>query len=209
MKAIVRLLLAFCWVTITFSYRIIGLILAPVAPRANHYFRRSAFRLCAKGILKITGVRLTVHGTPPDPPFFLVSNHITFIDVFVLASQLGCVFVSKSELGNWPVLSFITRNMNTILINREDLRDTHRVNDQIKEAMEQEMGIVVFVEGTVTETGELLPFKPALLQPAVELNMPVHYASIQYETPQAYRLAWEHQKQVQQSKDKLSLTMAP
>ena len=35
------------------------------------------------------------------------------------------------------------------------------------------------------------------------------HSSIQNETPQAFRLAWEHQYQVQQDKEKLSLTLAP
>lgn len=35
------------------------------------------------------------------------------------------------------------------------------------------------------------------------------HSSLKYETPQAFRLAWEHQHQVQQSKEKLSLTPAP
>jgi len=35
------------------------------------------------------------------------------------------------------------------------------------------------------------------------------HSSIQNETPEAYRLAWEHQNQVQLSKEKLSLTLAP
>ena len=35
------------------------------------------------------------------------------------------------------------------------------------------------------------------------------HSSIKYMTPQAFRLAYEHQNQVQQSKEKLSLTLAP
>ena len=35
------------------------------------------------------------------------------------------------------------------------------------------------------------------------------HSSLKYETPQAFRLAWEHQHQVQQNKEKLSLTPAP
>ena len=35
------------------------------------------------------------------------------------------------------------------------------------------------------------------------------HSSIQYETPQAFRLAWEQQNQVQQTKEKLSFTLVP
>jgi len=73
--------------------------------------------------------------------------------------------------------------MNTILIDRKGFRDTHRVNSEITEVMNDGLGVVVFAEGTVSQTGELMPFKPALLQPAIELQMPVRYASIHYATP--------------------------
>lgn len=191
MKAYMRLVLILTWVFLTFSYRLIGLLISPVSRRADHFFRRSAFRACAKGVLAITGIRLTVRGPRPQAPFFLVSNHISFFDVFIIASELGCVFVSKSELGRWPVFGFIARNMSTILINREDFRDTHRVNGEIKSVMNDGLGVVVFAEGTVSQTGELLAFKPALLQPAVELGMSVRYASIHYATPHRREAARE------------------
>ena len=178
-----RFILILVWVSITFSYRLIGLIASPVFPNIDRYFRRTAFRACAKGVLKIAGIRPHVRGPRPSAPFYLVSNHISFFDVFLIASELGCVFVSKSELGKWPVFGFIARHMNTILINREDIRDTHRVNEEIKNVMNDGLGIVVFAESRVSQTGELLPFKPALLQPAIASEMPVHYASVHYATP--------------------------
>jgi 1-acyl-sn-glycerol-3-phosphate acyltransferase len=179
------------WVFVTFSYRVLGLLVSPVSKRADHFFRRTAFRACAKGVLAITGIRLTVEGLPPQAPFFLVSNHVSFFDVFIIASELGCVFVSKAELGKWPVFGFIARNMSTILIDRADFRDTHRVNAEITGVMNEGLGVVVFAEGTVSQTGELMPFKPALLQPAIELRMPVLYASIHYATPYRKEAAGE------------------
>lgn len=183
MKAYIRLVLILMWVFVTFTYRAVGLLISPMSKRADHFFRRTAFRACAKGVLAITGIRFTVEGPRPQAPFFLVSNHVSFFDVFIIASELGCVFVSKAELGKWPIFGFIARNMNTILIDRKGFRDTHRVNSEITEVMNDGLGVVVFAEGTVSQTGELMPFKPALLQPAIELKMPVRYASIHYATP--------------------------
>lgn len=183
MIAKLRLTLVLLWVLVTFSYRLVGLLFLPVSKRTNEFFRKSAFRACAKGILAITGIRLRIEGTPPKTPFYLVSNHISFFDVFIIASELGCVFVSKSELGQWPVFGFIADKMSTILINREDIRDTRRVNEEIKRIVSNGLGIAVFPESKVSQTGDLLPFKTALLEPAVEMNMTVQYASVHYATP--------------------------
>ncbi|MFP6581506.1 MAG: lysophospholipid acyltransferase family protein [Candidatus Hydrogenedentota bacterium] len=185
MRAYFRLGLIAVWVSTTFSFRLIGLIAVPFSHRIAEWFPKTAFVACSRGILVITGIKLSVEGVAPKSPFFLVSNHVSFFDVFVLASRLGCVFVSKAELGDWPLLGFIARAMSTIYIRREDMRDTHRVNQEITSVMNDGLGVVVFAEGTVTQTGQLLDFKPALLQPAVELEMPVHVASIHYATPHA------------------------
>lgn len=161
----------------------IGMVLAPFSHKADDFFRQSGFSVCSKGALRIVGIKLQVEGTPPKPPFYLVSNHVSFIDIFVIASQLGCVFVSKAELADYPILGFISRNLSTIYIRREDMRDTHRVNQEITTVMNDGHGVVVFPEGTTTQSGYLLEFKPALLQPAVDFDMPVHVASIHYATP--------------------------
>jgi 1-acyl-sn-glycerol-3-phosphate acyltransferase len=182
MKAYVRLIAILVWVFLTFSYRLLGFLIRPFSQKGDNFFRRTAFRACAKGVLAITGIRLSVEGPPPTAPFFLVSNHISFFDVFIIASELGCVFVSKSELGKWPVFGFIAHHMSTILIDRKDIRDTKRVNGEISKAMNDGLGVVVFAEGGVSQTGELLPFKAPLLQPAVDLEMPVNFATVHYAT---------------------------
>ena len=42
---------------------------------------------------------------------------------------------------------------------------------------------MIFPESTTTYGDTLLPFRAALLQPAVDLRLPVHYAAIAYTTP--------------------------
>lgn len=183
MLAYLRLVLTIMWVILTFSFRMLGFVFSPFSSRVDEWFRRTAFVGCSKGFLAGIGIRLTVDGTPPQAPFFLVTNHISLADIFVLGSRLGCVFVSKSEIGKWPVLGFITRRMKTIFINRAAQRDPHRVIREITEVMNSGLGVVVFPESTTTMDGRMLPFKPALLQTAVDLEMPVHVASLWYGTP--------------------------
>jgi len=184
MRAHFKFLVVLFWVTLCFSFRLPGLLCRPFSIRLDHWFRQRAFVWASRGICSIVGMRIRIVGTPPKAPFFLVSNHLSFLDVFLLASELGCVFVSKDDLNKWPFFGFISRNMNTIYINREDRRDTARVNKEIKDAMEEGLGIAIFPESKVSQDGTILPFKPALLQPAVELNVPVHHAFIHYSTPE-------------------------
>jgi 1-acyl-sn-glycerol-3-phosphate acyltransferase len=183
LRAYTRLTLVIAWVLLLFSLRLCTLPLQWIAPIRDRRIRRWIFQSAAKGVLRFLGMRVNVVGHAPDPPFFLVSNHLSFLDVFLLASQLGCVFVSKADLAQWPVFGFIARSMNTLFIDREKIRDTARVNDEIKAVLEHGTGIAIFPESVVSQENRILPFKPALLQSAVELNTPVHFACIRYETP--------------------------
>jgi 1-acyl-sn-glycerol-3-phosphate acyltransferase len=184
MRAYFKFFVVIVWVIVCFSFRLIGFLCKPFSIRSDHWFRQKAFVWASAGICSIVGMRIRIIGPPPEAPFFLVSNHLSFLDVFLLASQLGCVFVSKDDLATMPFFGFITRNMNTIYIDREDRRDTARVNAEIKDAMEEGLGVAIFPESKVSVDGSILPFKPALLQPAVELNVPVHHAFIHYSTPE-------------------------
>lgn len=182
---------------VLFVVRMAAKPVALVSPRLDRAVRQGLFQFCARSVLSITGLRLTVHGARPKPPFFLVTNHLTFMDVFVLASELGCVFVSRADLAQWPFIGHMTRHMNTIFIDRESWRDTVRVNEQILTTMQQGYGVAVFAESRVSQQGDVQPFKPALLQPAVQLGLPVHYASVSYQTPEgsppAKEIAiWKH-----------------
>ena len=81
-----------------------------------------AYQLWSRALCRIFGVRVTVRGPVPKPPFFLVSNHLSYIDIFVLGTQLPCVFVAKAEIDGWPIFGAISRSVNTIFIDRRSKR---------------------------------------------------------------------------------------
>lgn len=179
------------WTLLMFVVRLCAMPLALVSPAGERRARQWLFSRYAAGVLAITGIDVDVHGQAPEAPFYMVSNHLTFFDVLVLASKLGCVFVSRSDLAEWPLIGFVTRYMQTIYIDRENLKDTVRVNEQIRDRMNKGYGVVVFAESKCSEEGMVMPFKPALLQSAVALGLPVHYASIHYATPEGHPPASE------------------
>ena len=124
-----------------------------------------------------------VTGTPAAEPALLVSNHLSYLDVVLVAAELPAIFVAKREVRSWPGLGPIARLVGTIFVDRDTPRDLVRVTAAIGSALRAGDTVVLFAEGTSTRGDRVLPLKPALLEPAVQGGWPVRYATLSYVTP--------------------------
>lgn len=158
------------------------LLLAP-ARGARTRFTARFFRGWARSILGLLRVRVEISGLPPRPPFLLVANHLSYLDILVLASRLPCVFVSKAEVRRWPLLGPICTALGTIYIDRGQRREIPRVLAEIEAALDSGLGVVFFPEGTSSRGETVAPFKSPLLELPVRLGWPVHHATLGYRTP--------------------------
>lgn len=130
-------------------------------------------------------INIDVKGTPPEPPFFLVSNHLSYLDIVVLSATLKTTFVSKSEVSEWPVLGIMSKSLGIIFVDRRKKMDVKRVNRIISEQINDRQGVTIFPEGKTSPGKNVLPFRPSLLEYPANTNMEVSYATICYETSDA------------------------
>lgn len=135
------------------------------------------------------GVRVHIVGNWPTSPgrFMLVSNHISWLDIFVLLSVLPIRFVSKAEVKNWPVAGYLARSSGTLFINRTSKRDTVHIGAEMLAVMEAGEVIGVFPEGTTSDGSVLLPFFSPLIQPAVNSAAQIVPTGILYQDSEGRR----------------------
>jgi 1-acyl-sn-glycerol-3-phosphate acyltransferase len=152
-------------------------------PRRRLAWGQRVFRGWARTMGRVLGVRIEVAGTPPEAPFLLVANHLSYVDVLLLGAAAGGAFVAKREIAGWPVLGHLCRLVGTVFVDREAKRDLVRASSEMEAALAAGIGVVLFPEGGISGSEELQPFRPPLLQGAVATGRPVCWAVIAYDTP--------------------------
>ena len=148
------------------------------------YWRQLAFGWWTKAFVWIAGMDIEVIGTPPKPPFFLVANHVSYVDIAALRATVEGVFVAKAEVKDWFLAGRIVRDMGVIFIDRKNRRDIPRAGEEIIQKLTDGEGVIVFPEGTSTKGEEVLPFNSSFLEFASRTDLPVSYASLSYRTPE-------------------------
>lgn len=165
----------------TFGLYAAWFVAAPFIPN-RIFWRQTIFGLWARAFVRIANVRIETVGAPPKPPFFLVSNHLSYMDVPALRVVVQGVFVAKGEIENWFLAGRICRDMGAIYINRQNRRDIPRAGGVITERLAAGEGVIVFPEGTSTRGETVLPFNSSFLEFAAKSDLPVSYATIRYVT---------------------------
>lgn len=159
----------------------IAIVLRPFPPQQRAW-RNGLTRFCALAVVRALNLHIVVKGSPPQPPFCLVSNHLSYLDSAVLMTQVRGVMVAKSDVASWPLIGFFSRMVGTVFIDRNTGRDVIRVNAIFELLLKSGDGITFFPEGTSTDGSDVGRFRSSLLNYPASVSYPVHYVSIRYET---------------------------
>jgi 1-acyl-sn-glycerol-3-phosphate acyltransferase len=144
-----------------------------------------AIRRWSRQLLRILHVRLTVRGSPPSGhvPTLIVSNHVSWLDIWVLDSVVPVRFVAKSDIRRWPVIGFLVSRAGTIFIERKRRQDTARTNRTVVQALTRCEYVAMFPEGATTDGAAVKPFHASLFQPALGAGARVVVAALRYVDP--------------------------
>ena len=116
--------------------------------------------LWARICLRLTGIRLRVHGKPISNGA-LMANHSSWLDILALRATTLMYFVSKAEVADWPGVGFITRITGTVFIERKRT-EVKRQEAVLRERIAQKQLLCLFPEGTSSDGLRVLPFKTSL-----------------------------------------------
>lgn len=134
----------------------------------------------SRGILKVTGVTLTVEGLeniPKEGPCVFVGNHRSYYDIPLLLASLDKPhgILAKEELEKIPLLNRWMKLLGCVFVQRDDLRASVRALNDATAIVESGRSFVIFPEGTryKGEEGGAGEFKAGAFRIAVKTGAPV------------------------------------
>lgn len=111
----------------------------------------------------IIGARRRTVGTPLRRNVVFVANHLSWMDIPILAGRTGSAFVAKAELRAVPLVGWLCTLNRTIFVRREDRMAVTEQIATLRAALAEAWAITIFPEGTTGDGTQLLPFKAPLL----------------------------------------------
>lgn len=146
----------------------------------KHYF----CVLWARSIIAVSGVKVSVAGlqnVPRDRAVLFLSNHQGAFDIPAIQSVLPVHFlwVAKKSLFKVPVVGWSMRLTGYISIDRDNPAEAVKSMEEASERMSEGISVVIFPEGTRSETGALLPFKRGAFMLAKKSGVPIVPVAVQ------------------------------
>lgn len=140
----------------------------------------------ARDLLAILAIRVRCEGRPPPHArtgAMIAANHVSWADIFAIASVRHTRFIAKSEIRDWPFAGWLAEKTGTIFIRRARRHDTARINALVHEALAGGECVGLFPEGTTTEGDRLLKFHSSLFEAAVANGARVYPVAVRYQHP--------------------------
>ncbi len=159
------------------------LVTGLVYPRIAPATRARITQLWSIKMLRILNITLVASGARPEvgsKKLFLVANHVSWLDIFVINATQPSRFVAKSEIRDWPIAGWLCEAAGTIFVRRTKRSDTTRINAIIHDVLDSGDTVAIFPEGTTTLGDRLLKFHTSLFEPAVVNQAIVTPAAICY-----------------------------
>ncbi len=148
----------------------------------SHATRAEWMQGCARRLATLLHVEIQTIGTPPSHGL-IAANHLSYLDIIVIASVAPGVFVSKNEVRYWPLIGLLSTWSGTLYLKRTQRSDVARINRAVGTALQEKRRVIVFPEGTSSDGRQVLPFHASLFSPAVTTQSTTTPCRLRYQEP--------------------------
>ncbi|MFJ3768700.1 lysophospholipid acyltransferase family protein [Streptomyces sp. NPDC090082] len=161
---------------------LLGLLLAPATGLLPAAARLALVRGWVRTVLRAFGVRVRYEGAADvlPGPLLVVANHVSWLDVPLVAAVLPGRMVAKTEVRRWPVLGTLAALGGTLFIDRDRLRALPGTVRAMTGVLDAGGRVVVFPEGSTWCGRAGGRFRPAAFQAALDSGCAVLPVRLDY-----------------------------
>lgn len=114
------------------------------------------------------------------PNYLIVSNHLSYIDVMILASRFPACFVTSQEVRRSFFLGQIVSLAGCLFVDRKNRSQLKDEINELREALQTGLNVTVFPEATSTNGDEVLRFRRPLFESSLATEKPILPMTINY-----------------------------
>lgn len=138
-------------------------------------------RRWCRWVVRAAGVRVRIAGpAAPEGGLLLVANHVSWLDIPLLAAVRPARMLAKSEIRGWPVAGWLTARSGALFIDRDRIRALPETVARIADALRAGRAVTVFPEGSTWCGRAQGSFRRAAFQAALDAGVPVQPVRLHY-----------------------------
>ena len=150
----------------------------PVSERTNR-IRLTLKQWWLGRLCRVFGLKIHRKGGPWTGTVFMACNHISWLDIPILATSMPFHFLAKSEIRKWPIIGWLAAVAGTLFIRRGS-GDSHSITRQLASYLSQGNSILFFPEGTTSDGSQILPFHSRLFESAIQSQVVIQPITLAY-----------------------------
>lgn len=181
LKLFVSLFIIISYFAKAFYLRLVnlGTTRAQIIQRRRAYSRNSQF-FCGL-MVKLLNVEVHLVGEAVNESnFLLVSNHMGFVDIFMISSLFPALFVTSQEMRERPLLGSICELAGCIFVERRSRVKIMNELGNLIEALQEGFNVVLYPEATSSDGVTILPFKKTLMMGGPQAGKPIQPVCVNY-----------------------------
>lgn len=137
----------------------------------------------AKAVLDNLNVEVTTTMSRPgllDRNYFMVCNHMSYLDILVLSSIRPSMFVTSVEMEKTFFLGDMAKLGGSFFVDRVNRRKIKDEVEALVQLLNQGFNVFIFPEGTSTDGSQILPFKKSLFRVPYQTSFPILPICLKY-----------------------------
>ena len=104
----------------------------------------------------------------------VVANHESFVDILLISHlPFEMKWLSKAEFFKFPLVGWLMKMAGDIPLDRSSGRSAVKALKQCRVMLDRRVSVIIFPEGTRSESGELQEFKDGAFRLAVDAGVPI------------------------------------